>query len=64
MSSENEQNENFDKSEDEIIKLNQQMKTDFTSYCNSFLIDDDEQRQCVDTVWNKYLQCVGDVAMV
>jgi hypothetical protein len=41
-----------------------ELKTNFMSHCYSFLQDDEEARQCVQTVWNKYLQCVGDVAMV
>ena len=48
----------------EMIELNHRMKTDFMSYCFSFLHDDEEARECIQIVWNKYLQCVGDVANV
>jgi len=50
--------------EDQTIELNNRIKNDFMSYCYSFLNEDQEARQCVEIVWNKYLQCVGDVAMV
>jgi hypothetical protein len=48
----------------EIVELNNRIKNDFMSYCLSFLHDDEEGRECVQIVWNKYLQCVGDVAIV
>jgi hypothetical protein len=50
--------------EDQTIELNNRIKNDFMSYCFSFLNEDEEAHQCVQIVWNKYLQCVGDVAMV
>jgi len=50
--------------ENQTIELNNRLKTDFMSYCFSFLNEDEEARQCAEIVWNKYLQCVGDVAMV
>jgi len=50
--------------DDQTIELNNRIKNDFMSYCYSFLNEDQEARQCVEIVWNKYLQCVGDVAMV
>jgi hypothetical protein len=50
--------------DDQINELNNQIKSDFMSYCYSFLNEDEEARQCVQIVWNKYLQSVGDVAMV
>ncbi|CAF1180790.1 unnamed protein product [Rotaria sordida] len=48
----------------QIAELNNRIKNDFISYCLSFLQEDDEARECVQIVWNKYLQCVGDVAMI
>jgi hypothetical protein len=50
--------------EEQTIALNNKLRNDFMSYCLSILQDDEEARQCVQIVWNKYLQCVGDVAMV
>jgi len=50
--------------EEQTIALNNKLRNDFMSYCFSILQDDEEARQCVQIVWNKYLQCVGDVAMV
>jgi hypothetical protein len=77
MTSENneiEQNDNFTinnlsllpklSNEDQTIELNKKIKNDFMSYCYSFLNEDEDARQCVQIVWNKYLQYVGDVAMV
>lgn len=64
MTSEMEQNQNLLKNDDQTVELNNRIKTDFMSHCYSFLNDDDEGRQCVDIVWNKYLECVGDVATV
>lgn len=60
----NEEEHEIDDHSAEIVELNQRMKTDFMSYCFSFLQDDDEGRECIQIVWNKYLQCVGDVATV
>ncbi|CAF2045478.1 unnamed protein product [Rotaria magnacalcarata] len=48
----------------QLAELNNQTKNDFISYCLSFLQDDEEARECAQVVWNKYLQCVGDVAMI
>ncbi len=48
----------------QIVELNNRIKTDFMSYCLSFLQDDEEARECVQVVWNKYLQYVGDVSIV
>jgi len=48
----------------QIVELNNRIKNDFMVNCLSFLQDDEEARECVQIVWNKYLQCVGDVAMV
>jgi hypothetical protein len=50
--------------DERINKLNHRIKTDFMSYCYSCINQDEEARQCVETVWNKYLQSVGEVAMV
>jgi hypothetical protein len=50
--------------EEQTIALNNKLRNDFMSNCFSILQDDEEARQCVQIVWNKYLQCVGDVAMV
>ena len=50
--------------DEQINELNTQIKNDFMSYCYSFLNDDQETRQCVQIIWNKYLQSVGDAAMV
>jgi hypothetical protein len=47
-----------------IVELNNRIKNDFMSYCLSFLREDEEGRECVQVVWDKYLQCVGDVSMV
>lgn len=58
-----EQNEIDDHSA-EIVELNHRMKNDFMSYCLSFLQDDEEARECIQIIWNKYLQCVGDVSTV
>jgi len=48
----------------QLLELNNRIKNDFMSYCSSFLQDDDEARECLQIVWNKYLQCVGDVTIV
>ncbi|CAF3082990.1 unnamed protein product [Rotaria sp. Silwood2] len=54
----------IDDHSNEIAELNSRIKNDFISYCLSFLQEDEEARECVQVVWNKYLQCVGDVAMI
>jgi hypothetical protein len=59
--------DNDDEIEDtssQLVELNNRIKNDFMSYCLSSLQNDQETQQCVQIVWNKYLQCVGDVAMV
>jgi hypothetical protein len=56
--------EEIDDNSSQMVELNNRIKTDFMSYCLSFIQDDEEARECVQVVWNKYLQCVGDVAMV
>jgi hypothetical protein len=48
----------------ELLELNSRIKKDFMSNCLSYFQEDDEARQYVQTVWNKYLHYVGDVAMV
>ena len=48
----------------ESTDLNERIKTEFMAYCSSFIQDDEEAHQCVQIVWKKYLQSVGDVAMV
>ncbi|CAF1206945.1 unnamed protein product [Adineta ricciae] len=60
-----------DEEEDEIddhsahlVELNNRIKNNFMSYCLSFLQEDEDARECVHGVWNKYLQCVGDVSMI
>jgi len=63
----NDDDDNDDEIDDnstQIIELNNRIKTDFMSYSLSFLQDDEEARECVQIAWNKYLQCVGDIAMV
>jgi hypothetical protein len=50
--------------DEQINQLNTRIKNDFMAYCYSFLNEDEEARQCVQIVWNRYLQSVGDVAMV
>ncbi|CAF3554175.1 unnamed protein product [Adineta steineri] len=50
--------------EEKTMELNNRLKNDFMSYCFSFLHEDEEARQCIQIVWNKYLECVGDVAML
>ncbi|CAF1067910.1 unnamed protein product [Adineta steineri] len=47
-----------------LVELNNRIKSDFMSYCLSFVQEDEEARECVHIVWNKYLQCVGDVSMI
>jgi hypothetical protein len=56
--------EEIDDHSSQLVELNNRMKTDFMSYCFSFFQEDEEARECIQIVWNKYLQCVGDVAMV
>ena len=51
-------------SDDQQTELNQRMKQDFMSYCYSFVQDDDEARSCIENVWKKYNQSVGEVATV
>jgi hypothetical protein len=60
----NDEENEIDDHSTEIIEFNNRIKNDFMSYCLSFLQDDDEARECVQIIWNKYLQCVGDVAIV
>jgi hypothetical protein len=48
----------------QIVELNSRIRTDFMSYGLSFLQDDEEARECVKVVWNKYLQCAGDVSII
>ncbi|CAF4487866.1 unnamed protein product [Rotaria sp. Silwood1] len=48
---------------DVSIELNNRIRNDFMSYCFSFLQENEEAQQCVQIVWNKYLQCVGDIAI-
>lgn len=60
----NDADDESDDNTNQIAELNNRIKNDFISYCLSFLQDDEEARECVQIVWNKYLQCVGDVAMV
>ncbi|CAF0842851.1 unnamed protein product [Adineta ricciae] len=50
--------------EEQIVELNNRLKTDFMSHCLSYLHEDEEARQCVHLVWNRYLECVGDVAVL
>lgn len=59
-----ENEDEVDDHSDELVELNNRIKNDFMSYCLSFLQDDEESRECARIVWNKYLQCVGDVATV
>ncbi|CAF2076967.1 unnamed protein product [Rotaria magnacalcarata] len=49
---------------DQSIELNIRIRNNFMSYCFSFLQDNEETHQCVQSVWNKYLQCVGDIAIL
>ena len=60
----NDDDDEMDDNSAQIVELNNRIKTDFMSYCLSFLQDDEEARECVQVVWNKYLQCVGDVSIV
>ena len=46
------------------IEINNRLKNDFISYCYSFLQENDEERQYIQFIWNKYLEYVGDVAIV
>lgn len=50
--------------DDGILQLNNRLKTDVMSHCYSFLNDDEEAHQCVQTVWKKYFECVGDASML
>jgi hypothetical protein len=54
----------IDDNSTQIVELNNRIKNDFMMNCLSFLQEDEEARECVQIVWNKYLQCIGDVAMV
>ena len=56
--------EEIDGHSSHLVELNNRIKNDFMSYCLSFLHEDVEARECVHAVWNKYLQCVGDVSTV
>lgn len=56
--------EDIDETSPQFIQINNRIRNEFMSHCLSFLQQDDEARQCVHTVWNKYLQCVGDVSTV
>jgi len=60
----NNDDDEIDDNSTQIVELNNRIKNDFMSNCLSHLQDDEESRECVQIVWNKYLQCVGDVAMV
>ncbi|CAF4437161.1 unnamed protein product [Rotaria sp. Silwood2] len=46
------------------IELNNRIRNDFMSYCFSLLQENEEAHQCVQVVWSKYLQCVGDIAIL
>lgn len=59
-----ENEEDIEQDSTRLLELNNRIKNDFMSYCMSFFHDDQAGRQCVYAVWNKYLQCVGDAAMV
>ncbi|CAF4137508.1 unnamed protein product [Adineta steineri] len=56
--------EEIDHDSAHLVELNNRIKSDFMSYCLSFVQEDEEARECVHIVWNKYLQCVGDVSMI
>ncbi|CAF1300729.1 unnamed protein product, partial [Didymodactylos carnosus] len=47
-----------------IIKLNNQIKSDFITHCLSFINEDEEAMNCFQIVWTKYLQSVGDVSLL
>ena len=59
-----EEEDEFDDHSAHLVELNNRIKNKFMSYCLSFLQEDEDARECVHGVWNKYLQCVGDVSMV
>lgn len=56
--------DDIDDNSTQIVELNNRIKNDFISNCFLFLQDDEEARECVQIVWNKYLQCLGDVTIV
>lgn len=60
----NDDEEEIDDHSTHVVELNNRIKNDFMEYCLSFLQEDEEARECVQVVWNKYLQCVGDISMV
>lgn len=64
MSTEENPLESNTTNEDEILQLNDRLKNEVMSHCFSFLNDDEEAHQCVQTGWKKYLECVGDAPMV
>ena len=55
--------DDIDETSTQLLALNSLMKRNFMSYCSAF-VQEEDARDCVQLVWNKYLQCVGDVAMV
>ncbi|UJR20947.1 hypothetical protein I4U23_024056 [Adineta vaga] len=52
--------------EEQILELNNRLKTEFMADCFSYMhIDDDvDARQHIHSVWNRYLECVGNAAML
>jgi hypothetical protein len=60
----NDDDDEIDDNSTHIVELNNRIKNEFMSYCLSFLQEDEEARECVQVVWDKYLQYVGDVSMV
>ena len=54
----------IDDHSNQIAELNYRIKNDIMSYCLSFLQQDEETSEYVQVIWNKYLQCVGDIAIV
>ena len=55
--------DDIDETSTQLLALNSLMKRNFMSHCSTFL-HDEYTRDSVQLVWNKYLQCVGDVAVV
>ena len=55
--------DDIDETSTQLLALNSLMKRNFMSHCSAFL-HDEYTRDSVQLVWNKYLQCVGDVAVV
>ena len=46
-------------------ELDKRIRNDFISYCYSFLQENEEdERSFIESVWNKYLQSVGDISFV